>query len=197
MHSKKVRPMRTSRLPFGALAALIAISGPSLASAPDTPTASSGTRAAQYQRLTTDWACSTLRLYLRERSSTNEEAGDWGQGSWRLLEVVRAIKTLPAQSRCISASVLADIRRHVDIIEARAARVEEAYRVFWLMDLLGQIDQGSNPSVHPSSPRQSARCALPVGETTRYWQPSRIRRLGKQEFSARRSSRGCNNGTSK
>jgi len=141
--------MRTSRLLFGALAALIAISGPSLASAPDTPTASSGARAAQYRRLTTDWACSTLRLYLRERSSTNEEAGDWGQGSWRLLEVVQAIKTLPAQSRCVSASVLADIRRHVDIIEARAARVEEAYRVFWLMDLLGQSDQGSNPSRPP------------------------------------------------
>ena len=66
--------MKTSRLPFGALAALIAMSGSSRAAAPDTPPAHLGAQAAEYQRLTTDWACATLRLYLRERSSTSEEA---------------------------------------------------------------------------------------------------------------------------
>jgi hypothetical protein len=39
-------------------------------------------------------------------------------GSWRLLEVVRAMQTLPGRSSCVSDSVLADLRLHVDIIEA-------------------------------------------------------------------------------
>ena len=82
--------MKTSRLPFGALAALIAMSGYSRAAAPDTSPSHPGAQRAEYQRLTTDWACATLRLYLRERSSTSEEAWEWSHGSWRLLEVVRA-----------------------------------------------------------------------------------------------------------
>jgi hypothetical protein len=141
--------MKTSRLRFGALAAVIAMSGSSRAAAPDTPPAHPGAQAAEYQRLKTDWACATLRLYLRERSSTNEEAWDWSHGSWRLLEVVRAIQALPGRSPCVSDSVLADLRHHVDIIEAGAARTEEAYRLLWLMDLLGQNDQGSKSSRPP------------------------------------------------
>jgi hypothetical protein len=141
--------MKTSRLPFGALAALIAMSGLSRAAAPATPPPYPGAQAAEYQRLTTDWACATLRLYLRERSSTSEEASEWSHGSWRLLEVVRAIQTLPGRSRCVSDSVLADLRLHVDIIEAGAARAEEAYHLFWLMDLLGQNDQDSKSSRPP------------------------------------------------
>lgn len=135
--------MKTTRLPFGALAVLIAMSGSSRAAGPDTPPAHPGAQAAEYQRLKTDWACATLRLYLRERSSTNEEAWDWSHGSWRLLEVVRAIQTLPARSPCVSDSVLADLRQHVDITETGAARMEEAYRLLWLMDLLGETNQGS------------------------------------------------------
>ena len=145
----KNRPMKTSRLPFGALAALIAMSGSSRAAAPDTPPAHPGAPAAEYQRLTTDWACATLRLYLRERSSTSEEAWEWSHGSWRLLEVVRAIQTLHGRPRCVSDSVLADLRLRVDIIEAGAARAEEAYHLFWLMDLLGQNDQDSKSSRPP------------------------------------------------
>jgi hypothetical protein len=141
--------MKAATLPFGALAALIVISGSSHAAAPDIPLAYPGARAAEYQRLKTDWACATLRLYLRQRSSTSEEAWDWSHGSWRLLEVARAIQTLPERSRCVSDSVLADLRHHVDIIEAEAARTEEAYRLFWLMDLLGQNDQGSKSSRPP------------------------------------------------
>lgn len=51
---------------------------------------------------------------------------------------MRAIQTLPERSRCVSDSGLADLRHHVDVIEAGAARTQEAYRLFWLMDLLGQ-----------------------------------------------------------
>jgi hypothetical protein len=139
----KVRPTKILRQLFGAFAALIVASDWSGAVTPDTPSANAGAQAAEYQRLTTDWACATLRLYLRERSSTNEEAWDWGQGSWRLLEVVRAIQALPERGRCVSGPVLADLKHHIDMIEAKAARVEESYRLFWLMDLLGQSERES------------------------------------------------------
>jgi hypothetical protein len=134
---------------LGAFAVLVAMSGWSRAATADAPPGIPSKQTPEYRRLTTDWACATLRLYLRERSSTTEETWDWSHGSWRLLEVVRAIQTLPKRPRCVSAPVLADLKHHMDIIEAGAARVEESYRLFWLMDLLGQSEQDSTSSLHP------------------------------------------------
>jgi hypothetical protein len=134
---------------LSALAVFIAMSGSLRAAAPDAPPPHPGPQAVEYERLTTNWACATVRLYLRERSSTNEEAWDWNHGAWRLSEVVRAIQALPWRSRCIGDSDLADLKNHVDVIQADAARAEEAYRLFWLMDLLGQSDQGSKASRPP------------------------------------------------
>jgi hypothetical protein len=62
-----------------------------------------------YHRLTEEWACATVRLYSHMQSAAAAEIRDWGE-HWRIVEVEKALQSLPDRSTCISVPELEAIK---------------------------------------------------------------------------------------
>ena len=92
-----------------------------------------------YHRLTEEWACATVRLYSHVQSAPAVEVSDWGE-HWRIVEVEKALQSLPDGSTCVSVQDLEAIKALVKKQAMSELREQEFLRLLWLRAKLSQTD---------------------------------------------------------
>jgi len=92
-----------------------------------------------YHRLTEEWACATVRLYSHMQSAAAAEIRDWGE-HWRIVEVEKALQSLPDRSTCISVPELEAIKALMRKQAISELREQEFLRLLWLRARLSQTN---------------------------------------------------------
>ena len=92
-----------------------------------------------YHRLTEEWACATVRLYSHMQSAVSAETLDWGE-HWRMVEVEKALRSLPDHSTCMSVPDLEAIKALIKTQAISELREQEFLRLLWLKAKLSQMD---------------------------------------------------------
>ena len=92
-----------------------------------------------YRRLTEEWACATVRLYSHMQSAAAGEISEWGE-HWRIVEVEKALQSLPDRSTCMSVPDLDAIKALMKKQAISELREQEFLRLFWLRSKLSQTD---------------------------------------------------------
>lgn len=92
-----------------------------------------------YHRLTEEWACATVRLYSHMQSAVPAETLDWGE-HWRMVEVEKALQSLPDHSTCMSVPDLEAIKALIKTQAIAELREQEFLRLLWLKAKLSQMD---------------------------------------------------------
>jgi hypothetical protein len=107
----------------------------------DTPTqhAEQDAGGSAYHRLTEEWACATVRLYSHMQSAAAAEIRDWGE-HWRIVEVEKALQSLPDRSTCMSVPELEAIKALVKKQAIADLREQEFLRLIWLRAKLAKTN---------------------------------------------------------
>ncbi len=118
---------------------MISAAFPVFAADPPTQPAEQEGGSSGYRRLTEEWACATVRLYSHMQSAAAAEIRDWGE-HWRIVEVEKALRSLPDRSTCMSVPDLDAVEALVKKQAISELREQELLRLNWLRAKLYQTD---------------------------------------------------------